>query len=63
MSWLRHPRTTQEARLYDRELSRAKRSPARLPNSYDDIQRSHYRCWKAYRSTQYRPKKEILCFP
>lgn len=52
----RHPRTTQERRAWDPEYGRAKRSPWRLVNAWDDVPRDNWntRSWKRYRSHQWR---------
>jgi hypothetical protein len=56
--WLRRPRTTQERRAWDPEFGRAKRSPCRLPQAWDDIliQSQESRSWKRHRSTQYKAR-------
>jgi hypothetical protein len=51
----RHPKTTQERRLWDDEYGRTRRSPRRLPNAYDDVCRCFQRSWKEHRRTQYKP--------
>ena len=52
----RHPRTTQERRLYDKEYGRKRRGPSHLPNTYDDLIRKDIedRSWKRHRRTQYK---------
>lgn len=58
MGWLRHPKTTQEIRMWDRQYGRANRSPRHLPTLYDDIPTPYnVRCWKKYRKTQYKIKQ------
>jgi len=54
---LRHPKTTQERRSYDKEYGRKRRSPSRLPHTWDDIPRRDRddRSWKRHRKTQYKP--------
>ena len=66
MSWLRHPRTTQERRANQRELYsefpdfvpyRGRRASHRLVNAWDDIPKNRGdRSWKNYRRTQYKVK-------
>lgn len=58
--WYRHPKTTQERKLYDRDKKyvRAKRGKRRLPEAYDDIRiGKNYNSWKNRRKTQYRENK------
>ena len=56
MAYHRKPRTRQERREYQVGLVRAKRSPANLPNSWDDIPKSSAgdRSWKRQRKTRWR---------
>lgn len=53
MSWLRHPRTIQEARENGNpevvEYVRPKRNYSNLPNHYDDLFPVRERSWKAQR--------------
>lgn len=65
--WLRSPKTVNERRKWSDTLDwikegfsiklRSKRSPAALPDNYDDIQRMdlHHRNWKRQRKTEYKP--------
>lgn len=67
MSWLRHPRTTQERRYNGKRgicyddgeyvvKIRCKRSQPMLPSLWDDIIRQDgcHRTWKRHRNTQYK---------
>ena len=67
MSYYRHPKTTQERKLWtglcidSKEFDvniklRAARSARNLPNAWDDWVRSSYqvKSWKNYRTQQYR---------
>lgn len=47
---------------FDREFSRLKRSPSRMPESYDDHFIKYQRSWKSHRKTQHKPK-DIRCTP
>ena len=72
MGWFRNPKTTNERRQWFSALEVAKEYPHKfkrprasrsagyggLPDSYDDIHGSCYKCWKYYRKTQYREKKK-----
>ena len=66
MSYYRHPKTTQERKLYiglcadQKELDvniklRAARSARNLPNAWDDLVKSSYRVknWKIHRAQQH----------
>jgi hypothetical protein len=55
-NYLRHPKTTQERRKFDKKYGRRKRCPSRLPDTYDDMPRSDIedRSWKRHRKTQYK---------
>lgn len=54
----RHPKTTQERRLYDEEYGRSRRSTSRLIDAWDDTPRSDWRerSWKKHRRHQWKPK-------
>ena len=56
MSWLRHPKTTQERRANQDGYARKKRCLHHLPSAWDDIGRSDWRdrSWKRHRKTQYK---------
>lgn len=59
MSWLRHPKTTQEKRasFYAQGVKvRARRNFVNLPDVRDDMFRwySNQRSWKVHRKTQYK---------
>jgi len=58
MGWIRRVRTLQEKRANQEGWCRAKRRPHRLPDSWDDGDRTDWqdRCWKRYRKTQYKVK-------
>lgn len=56
MGWLRNPRTTQERRANQDGYCRGRRSPHRLPSSWDDILVQTERSWKRTRKTQYKVK-------
>ena len=67
MSWLRHPRTTQERRASLDGYCRPRRNIHNLPSAWEDIPRGdlYDRCWKRFRKTQYKainkfskPKKD-----
>lgn len=55
---LRHPKTTQERRNYDKKYGRKKRAPHRLVSVWDDMPRKDIedRSWKRHRKTQYKLK-------
>jgi hypothetical protein len=55
-SCYRKIRTTQELRNWDEQYGRAARSPARLPNSYDDQMVRLERSWKSFRDHQWKVK-------
>lgn len=54
MNGMRHPKTTQERRQNQDGWCRPVRGMKRLPNSYDDYWVRAEKCWKSYRTTQYR---------
>ena len=53
--------TTQESRFWDSEFGRPKRSPAHLPNAWDDLMRGdlNHRSWKHYRRIRWRNIAEM----
>lgn len=52
--WLRRMKTTAEIRHYDSEFCRAKRSPSRLPDYYEEFVIRHQRSWKKFRKHRYK---------
>lgn len=65
MDFFRHPKTTQERKLYvglctdQKELDvriklRAARSARNLPNTWDDLYAHPIRSWKEHRKLQYK---------
>lgn len=62
-SCLRNPRTRNEARSFFNALDqgvkpRGRRSPANLPDAYDDVRRTDGKCrsWKKWRNTQWKER-------
>jgi hypothetical protein len=51
---LRRPRTGNAKRHANCPYVRSARRASRLPSSWDDINRTCEKTWKAYRRTQYR---------
>lgn len=54
MSYFRHPKTTQERRANQEGMCRAKRRPANVPSSWEDLAKTSQRSWKCYRKSRYR---------
>ncbi len=61
--YFRHPKTTQEMRLYYASTTneegvrinvRGRRKPKHLPNAWDDVWKPSSRNWKSYRKKQWR---------